>query len=194
MIEPSKMDAIQMEYTGLLSAQLESQRQYFESRIAAAEKDGQEQLERIEQESSKLNSLCAPLEQQLQARRTELHAQQQLETKVADEFSSAMKNFATTKKEVKKLIALQEEWRQQAVKLQEQMAKLTAEQKERQEGLRQQIHDLKQHITASKEVSQASPEKKQELQAGHLVVVPSPDNGQNRGRGRGRKPKKTRNR
>ncbi|KAK9452622.1 BRCA1-associated protein 2-domain-containing protein [Dipodascopsis uninucleata] len=142
-----KLDSIGMEYTYLLTSQLESQRSYFEDKIAtAADKASAalEKLEKIQQESEKMQMTLSSIVDE--------------NSKLKNELPSLQKEYEKAKKKADSLQtiskSLEKEWREEKIMNENMVKKLELLTKERTEkdreieDLREQLRDVMLYLDA----------------------------------------------
>ncbi|XP_019855979.1 PREDICTED: BRCA1-associated protein-like [Amphimedon queenslandica] len=183
--EDEKIDSLQLEYTYLLTSQLESQRLYFEEKLTRVEEEAREQISQLEGRCRSTVIEKERLEEKMEEERKEREKKyQQLHgrlTKVLNELGEEKelnKCMSDNQKVFCERFALLEE---------ETEAKLRKKDKDI-EDLREQVKDLMFALDVQQKISQSSPEKQQEFREGHMVVTHTPP-GKRGGGGRGRRGK-----
>ena len=142
----SKVDAIEQEYSHLLATQLDSQRQFFESLLAGAERDCALKIEAAEQAALKFKQEA---EKALAQAKDSDRKRQSADKKLADAVSSLEllkkeKDFFRSLNET--LLANQKDFQQQL-----QLAKTEAVKKEAAfKDMEEQVRDLMVYIEAQK--------------------------------------------
>lgn len=165
-----KIDSLQLEYSYLLSSQLESQRLYFEEKMTCIEKELNEQLQVVElrcrsavSEKEQLESKLNVLDKEKRANEKKLNQQQTRLTKLSAELKE--------EKEMNKCLSTNQKlWRDRVESLEEKID-VTIQQKEKEmKELQEQVRDLMFYLETQKKVEASPEETRQELQRGHVTV------------------------
>ncbi|XP_014229674.1 BRCA1-associated protein [Trichogramma pretiosum] len=165
-----KVDSVQLEFTYLLTSQLETQRQYFEERLdkieqrASAETNElKEKVDHLSEENDKMKTQVAALNRD----------KQNLEKKLQGS-SSKLSKLQTQLTEEKELrLALQRNqtsWQEKHKKLQDEMNDYKEKKESETTDLREQIRDLMFFIEAQKQIENSA--EKEEIASGRIVVGP----------------------
>lgn len=186
--DDEKIDSLQLEYTYLLTSQLDSQRLYFEEKLERAEKEAAEQISvlntrcrNISSENEKLGILISELEKEKKERDKKLN---QLQTKLSKVHSELQEE-----KELNKYLSdNQHAWRDRVTALEEKMHSTMDKKDQEIKDLQDQVKDLMFYLETQQKISQAPEGTKQDIQGGHLVVTVSPEasGGGKKGRKKGR--------
>lgn len=166
-----KIDSLQLEYTYLLTSQLESQRLFFEEKVARVEKEANEQLMVMESRCRGLVSAKEQLEEQVSELEREKKANdkklQQLQAKVA-KLTSDLKE----EKELNKCLSENQKLWKDRVGVLEKKIDVTIQQKEQEmKELQEQVRDLMFYLETQKKIADSPEDTRQEIQEGHLVVT-----------------------
>jgi len=186
-----KMDSLQLEYTYLLTSQLEDQRSYFMSKLHRVEEEAGKEL-------SAATHMCASLQdsaQKLEAELAETRREKvKGEAKMAN-LSARLNKLAGEVAEEKQMNAClrsnQEQWQEQLRRKEVELA-VTQQTKDREiQELKDQVRDLMFYLESQAKI-QESP-LKGEIEGGSIVIGDSPggQEGQSTPRKqKGRRPKK----
>lgn len=164
-----KIDAVQLEYTYLLTNQLETQRRYYEEMMALAGKEAALQNEALTEANRHLTEENRRLADRLEAARKERQA---LEKKVAAVGVKLAKTAAGLGEEQalnKSLRANQEEWARRLADIERSNGE-----KERQIGeLQEQLRDVLFFLEAKDKLQTVTEVSKEELQGGQIYIQDS---------------------
>ena len=164
-----KMDSLQLEYTYLLTSQLEDQRRYFEKKLSRMEEGAGKELSELTYRAKQTEEDKSVLSQELESVRRE---KMKLESKVGQlcqKLEKVTKEFAEEKQLNKSLRENQEGW-QTKLKKTEVELNVTKELKEREiSDLKDQVRDLMFFLEGRDKV-QESP-MKSELEEGSIIVA-----------------------
>ncbi|XP_047229218.1 BRCA1-associated protein isoform X2 [Girardinichthys multiradiatus] len=198
--QDEKIDALQLEYSYLLTSQLESQRIYWENKIVHLEKETAEEINNMKAKFKETLERCDNLEQRLGEISKE---KQSLEKKCTQLNSRVMKLSQELKEEQEMNRCL----RANQTQLQTQLAE--EERKGKESGdrkdvviteLQEQLRDVMFYLETQQKIEQLSSEARSEIQEGQINIPASqtdgalgsdgagPSSGRGR-RGRGRKRK-----
>lgn len=170
LLSEEKVDSLQLEYSYLLTSQLESQRLYFEDKMAHIEKELTEQLQLVESrcrstvsEKELLESKVSNLEKEKKANEKKLTQQQTRLTKLTSELKE--------EKEMNKCLSTNQKLWRDRVEALEGKIDVTIQQKEREmKELQEQVRDLMFYLETQKKVEASPEDTRQELQKGHVMV------------------------
>jgi BRCA1-associated protein len=168
--DDEKIDSLQLEYTYLLTSQLESQRLFFEEKLAVVEAEANEQLSAMELRCrsvvSEKNSLEEKLGEVEREKKTSEKKIQQLQQKIT-KLSTQLKE----EKELNKCLSENQKlWKDRVTALEEKID-VTIKQKEKEMGdLQEQVRDLMFYLETQKKIAQSPEGARQELQEGQVVV------------------------
>ncbi|CAG05318.1 unnamed protein product [Tetraodon nigroviridis] len=193
--DAEKIDALQLEYSYLLTSQLESQRIYWENKIAHIEKEVAEEGNNMKSKFKETLERCDNLEQRVSEISKE---KQSLEKKCAQLATRAAKLSQELKEEQEMNCCLRANQNQ----LQSQLAEEERKGKDNGhlkdaaiEELQQQLRDMMFHLETQQQIQHLLPEARSEIQEGQINIAAGPAEssagaGAGRGRrGRGRKRK-----
>lgn len=183
IVQDEKLDSITLEYTYLLTSQLESQRRFFEERIEHIEKEALKQVEDVEHKSKAALEQCSRLEQKLslsqKEKQTHERKVQQLQTKV-----QKLGTDLTEEREMNKCLTKnQSQWQKKVADMERRLEEKDKEVKD----LQEQLRDIMFYLEAQQKIAKESNETQQEIQEGHIVVgAPSASHSGKKGRKKGR--------
>lgn len=184
-----KLDSLQLEFTYLLTSQLESQRLYFEEALSRIEKQSEleqcelkEKTKRIIEENQNLQSKLATAlrEKQAQERRV-----QQLSAKL----SAAQNELQEERQMSKSMQHNQSVWHEKFITLEKKFEEQQKEKEKEIQSLKEQLRDIMFYLEAQNQIAQLP--DRDDIAGGEVVVgagalAPSPEVS-NRGKHRRRK-------
>uniref|UniRef100_A0A8C6P2W6 BRCA1-associated protein n=1 Tax=Nothobranchius furzeri TaxID=105023 RepID=A0A8C6P2W6_NOTFU len=197
--QDEKIDALQLEYSYLLTSQLESQRIYWENKIVHLEKETAEEINNMKAKFKETLERCDNLEQRLGEITKE---KQSFEKKCTQLNSRVVKLSQELKEEQEMNLCLRANQTQLQGQLAEEEHK--AKESERKDvvitELQEQLRDVMFYLETQQKIEQLSTEARSEIQEGQINIPASPSDGaldsagagpsSGRGRrGRGRKRK-----
>ncbi|CAI8029575.1 BRCA1-associated protein [Geodia barretti] len=153
--DDEKIDSLQLEYTYLLTSQLESQRLFFEEKLAVVEKEANEELSAMEQRCrsavTEKNGLEEKLAESERARKASDKKMQQLQQKL-EKLSTQLNE----EKQMNKCLSdNQRLWKDRVTMLEEKID-ITIKQKEKEmRDLREQVRDLMFYLETQKKIAES---------------------------------------
>ncbi|CAM9192924.1 unnamed protein product [Lampetra fluviatilis] len=175
-----KIDALQLEYSYLLTSQLESQRIYWEGKLTRLEKDVSEEMVNVKAKFKETLERCDSLEQKLNTLAKE---KQSLERKCATltQRQARLASDLDTERELNRCL------RSNQTSLQQASASESARQRARADELSEQLRDVTFALEAGHLLARLAPEERAEVMEGS-VELPAPvtDGGGGGGGGGGR--------
>jgi len=180
-----KMDSLQLEYTYLLTSQLEDQRNYFQSKLGRVEEDSGRQVHALQERLQQEAEAKQRIEKELDAVSRE---RTKCETKVGQLASKVSKLGGELEEEKqlnKSLRENQEEW-QTRLKRAEVEAAVLQQKKDREIlELQEQVRDLMFYMEAQSQVKESP--LKDEIQGGSITVGEAPPTKPAKGARKGKK-------
>lgn len=194
--QDEKIDALQLEYSYLLTSQLESQRIYWENKIVHLEKDAAEEINNMKTKFKETIEKCDSLEQKLNEL---IKDKQALERKCSQLNNRVLKLGTELKEEQEMNKYLRTNQIQLQTKLKEEEKKLkdTCDEKDRQiTEVQEQLRDVMFYLEARQKINEMPADTRQEIQEGQINIAvasaaPSPGaiTKQTSRRGRGKRNK-----
>ncbi|XP_062512359.1 BRCA1-associated protein-like [Corticium candelabrum] len=187
-----KIDSLTLEYTHMLTSQLDSQRLYFEEKMARMEKEALDQVTALEDRSRKYKEEMERLECQL-------HDDGKSKRKLEKRIEQLTTRLSKAEEEVKEEKEMNKCLRDNQQALKEKIERDHFEWEKRHEDevheLSEQIRDLMFYVETQQKMERVSDEQKQELQDGQIVVESPSEGGTatastSSGHSKGRKSKK----
>uniref|UniRef100_A0A1A8CJ44 BRCA1-associated protein n=1 Tax=Nothobranchius kadleci TaxID=1051664 RepID=A0A1A8CJ44_NOTKA len=172
--QDEKIDALQLEYSYLLTSQLESQRIYWENKIVHLEKETAEEINNMKAKFKETLERCDNLEQRLGEITKE---KQSFEKKCTQLNSRVVKLSQELKEEQEMNVCL----RANQTQLQGQLAEEEHKAKESGERkdvviteLQEQLRDVMFYLETQQKIEQLSTEARSEIQEGQINIPASP--------------------
>ncbi|XP_033194470.1 BRCA1-associated protein isoform X1 [Bombus vancouverensis nearcticus] len=163
-----KVDSVQLEFTYLLTSQLETQRQYFEDRLARLEQHSvlqttelREKVGQVSEENAKTKEQLATLTREKQNVDKRL---QQVSNKLVQ-----VQAELTEEKELRKALELnQASWQDKYKMLQDEMTEYQKTKQTEITNLKEQVQDLMFYLDAQNKVENS--ELREEIASGRIVI------------------------
>ena len=178
-VEDEKMDSLTLEYTYLLTNQLESQRLYFEEKIEFLESDAYEKISLMESDVHRATQDCRMLDTKL----SECEKERKQTEKKYEGVVSKVANLAKELRDEKQLNQClrdnQSMWKEQVAQLEMKFQLLEEERRAEVGELQGQVTDLMRHLEVQSAVGNAECGIKEDIQGGQVFVeqTSSPSNG-----------------
>jgi BRCA1-associated protein len=188
IVHEEKVDSLALEYTYLLTSQLEQQRHHFEERLQQIEKHKDRQIEELEQQVKVVLIDSAKKDQTVATLSKEKHALEKKCTLLQTKLTKLTTDVNNEQEMNEGLRKNQVDWQNKVALLDERLNKKDAEMAELQDQLRDVMFFLeaKQTLSSNQDVTQA------EIQEGQILVQASPEGaagGTSGGRKSKRKPR-----
>ncbi|NWQ82035.1 BRAP protein, partial [Columbina picui] len=195
MCQEEKIDALQLEYSYLLTSQLESQRIYWENKIVRIEKDTAEEV-------SSVLTVCEILLKRGPGRRETgdgaVHPLVQPECSQLNNKVAKLSNELKEEQELNKCLRANQALLQNKLKEEERVLKETCEQKDLQiSEIQEQLRDVMFYLETQQKINHLPAETRQEIQEGQINIAVASSAGSSTGgtgkpssrRGRGKRGK-----
>ncbi|XP_067329183.1 BRCA1-associated protein isoform X2 [Anolis sagrei] len=169
--QEEKIDALQLEYSYLLTSQLESQRIYWENKIVRIEKDTAEEINNMKSKFKETIEKCDSLEQRLNDL---LKEKQSLERKCTQLSAKVCKLTTELKEEqeMNKCLRANQLLLQNKLKEEEKLLKETCEQKDLQiTEIQEQLRDVMFYLETQQKINHLPVEARQEIQDGQINIA-----------------------
>ncbi|XP_054719594.1 BRCA1-associated protein-like [Uloborus diversus] len=170
MENEEKMDSMQLEYTYLLTSQLEAQRHYFEDRITRFETEALKQLEEMKEKTKHAVDERKQLEEKLNRVTREKQGQEKKIAQVSAKLNKIMLELKDEKEMNKCLRQNQALW-QQKLNIAEKALKEIRDVKDKEIlDLQEQVRDLMFYFDAKDKLQDVPNVSSQEIQEGQIVI------------------------
>ncbi|XP_029174662.1 BRCA1-associated protein [Nylanderia fulva] len=166
-----KVDSVQLEFTYLLTSQLETQREYFEERLSRLE---QRSMADISELRDKLGEVLEENSQFKKQFATFNRDKQTLEKRLLHSTNklAQVQTELTEEKDLRKALQLnQTSWQTKYKKLQDELSELKKTKEAETTDLKEQIRDLMFFLDAQKQIEESA--DREEIAAGRIVIPPS---------------------
>uniref|UniRef100_A0ACB8FZI6 Uncharacterized protein n=1 Tax=Sphaerodactylus townsendi TaxID=933632 RepID=A0ACB8FZI6_9SAUR len=171
MCQEEKIDALQLEYSYLLTSQLESQRIYWENKIVRIEKDTGEEINNMKTKFKETIEKCDALDRRL----NELIKEKQSLERKCSQLSTKVSKLTTELKEeqeMNKCLRANQILLQNKLKDEEKLLKETCEQKDLQiTEVQEQLRDVMFYLEAQQKINHLPAEARQEIQEGQINIA-----------------------
>uniref|UniRef100_A0A3P8R3D1 BRCA1-associated protein n=1 Tax=Astatotilapia calliptera TaxID=8154 RepID=A0A3P8R3D1_ASTCA len=186
--QAEKIDALQLEYSYLLTSQLESQRIYWENKIVHLEKETAEEINNMKAKFKETLERCDNLERRLGEMSKD---NQSIEKKCTQLNSRVVKLSQELTEEQEMNRCLRANQAQLQVQLSEEERK--AKENDRKDGtiaeLQEQLRDVMFYLETQQQIEHLPPEARSEIQEGQINIPASPSDGALGSAGAGRRSK-----
>jgi len=189
-IDNEKVDSLTLEYTYLLTNQLESQRQFFEQKIGFLEKEAFERITRLEENVHTSRIRNEKTETKLQSVEKEKKNLEKKYENVVGKATKLGKELKDEKQMNEFLRVNQGDWYKKVSDLEKRLVNLEEEKNRQLIELQSEITDLMKHLDFQSAINSSAGSVKEEIQGGHLFTeqgTPSPSKGGARSKTKGRK-------
>ncbi|KAL1501743.1 hypothetical protein ABEB36_007017 [Hypothenemus hampei] len=163
-----KVDSVQLEFTYLLTSQLDEQRMYFENKLALVESELSEQQADFNKQILELSNENMQLRSKLHQTNKE---KQSIEKKLQQQnskLSSALHDLNEEKQLGKALRSNQEQWQSKLASIEERFSELQAKKDKEVAELKEQVRDLMFFINAQQVIEKSA--DKEEIAQGTVTV------------------------
>lgn len=164
------MDSVTLEYTYLLTSQLENQRLYFQEKITRIEEEAAEQASSMEERTKKTLEECKKLELKLSVAEKEKKNADKKYTQVVTRVGKLVSDLKEEQELNKCLQENQKLWQEKLKQTEEKLLQAEAARKQEVSDLQEQLADLMRHLETQQAIASAPDETRQELQDGQIVV------------------------
>ncbi|CAH1800491.1 unnamed protein product [Owenia fusiformis] len=182
-----KIDSLTLEYTYLLTRELESQRRYFEEKLAVVESKAQEQCTELESRSMKTIDEYTQLEKKL----TDVTKEKQAHEKKAVQLSIKVAKLTKELKEEREMNQClrenQKDWVKRVEELETKFNHSIASKDKELQDVQEQLRDVMFYIEAQQKLSKTTEVSQAEIQGGHVIVGEAASKPADRKKGRTKK-------
>ncbi|XP_049768273.1 BRCA1-associated protein isoform X1 [Schistocerca cancellata] len=173
-----KMDSVQLEFTYLLTSQLDSQRLYFEDKLAHIEQQAYLEASELKEKVSKLSEENARLQTKLATLTREKQAMDKKLSQANARAVAARAELLEERQMGKALRENQAAWQDKFQQLEKQFSTYREEKDKELAEVREQLRDVMFYLEAQKQISESS--DRDEIAEGQ-IVVPEPSTAASRG-------------
>lgn len=165
-----KIDSVQLEYTYLLTNQLESQRNYFEETISRIEKDASHEIEEILEK----NKTIIVEKEELEGKLNSILKEKQIQDKKMNQLTTKLTKLTAELQEEsemnKCLRENQQAWQQRLSETELQLKQIQESKTKEIQDLKEQIRDLMFFLETQEKLKSVSDETREEIASGQIVV------------------------
>lgn len=172
-----KLDSVQLEYTYLLTSQLEKQRRYFEDCIDLAQKENMKQINELKEKTQ----IAVEERKELERKLNQVTKDRDAARRKNDQLSILLNK---TKQELQEecdmnkcLRENQLDWQKRLKEVESKLAEVQQTKDREIQELQEQLRDLMFYLDAKDKISSASSDIRQEIQEGTIVVGASGGSG-----------------
>ncbi|XP_036028024.1 BRCA1-associated protein [Onychomys torridus] len=173
--QEEKIDALQLEYSYLLTSQLESQRIYWENKIVRIEKDTAEEINNMKTKFKETIEKCDSLELRL----SDLLKEKQSVERKCTQLNTRVAKLSTElqeEQELNKCLRANQLLLQNRLKEEERLLKETCDQKDLQiTEIQEQLRDVMFYLETQQQISHLPAETRQEIQEGQINIPSAPN-------------------
>jgi len=165
-----KIDSVQLEYTYLLTNQLEAQRHYFEEALARIESDAHHQIDEVIDK----NKIIVEERDELKANLAVITKEKQSLDRKVNTLSTKLNKLQSELKEERELNACLREnqmgWQSKITETEVQLKELKTVKDKEVTELQEQVRDLMFFLETQEKLKTVSDEARDEIASGHIVV------------------------
>ncbi|XP_076452554.1 BRCA1-associated protein-like [Babylonia areolata] len=169
-IQEEKVDSITLEYTYLLTTQLESQRRYFEEKILEETKEANRRVTEMEEQLKVVAGEKSQISQHLSDITKEKHLLDKKCTQMHGRLSKALTELQEEKELNRCLRDNQQLWQQRVDALETSVRDLSTSKDKEVEELREQLRDVMFYLEAQEKLAATSDVSQEEIQEGQVIV------------------------
>lgn len=175
-----KVNSIQLEYTYILSNQLEAQRHYFEGTIRKIECEAQEHISEILDKNKVLLEDKERLEEETDRLKKERYSMEKKVNQLSSKLSKALTDLEEEKQLGKCLSENQDLWSKKLSDTEERLKALVRQKDNEITELKEQVRDLMFFLEAQNKLKDVPGATEEEIQASSIVVNPKPSTSKQR--------------
>ncbi|KAL3856749.1 hypothetical protein ACJMK2_011472 [Sinanodonta woodiana] len=169
-VEQEKLDSLTLEYTYLLTNQLESQRLYFEEKMNLVEKEAHNKVTELETQMLKCTKECQQLKGTV---RDLMQEKQQTEKKynhIHGRLKKALQDLQEEREMNKCLLDNQHVWQKKVATLEVQIKEFNEKKDQEIQDLKEQLRDVMFFVEAQQKLANTSDVSQEEIQEGQIIV------------------------
>lgn len=176
IVPDEKIDAVQLEYTYLLTNQLENQRHYYEETMASLEKSKQEQIEELLEANHHLNQENGKLTEQLKNLKKDRQTTEKKITQLNQKLTKVQAELIEERELNKALRENQDQWQKKFVENEKTSAEYKTKTEVEINELKEQLRDIMFYLEAKEKLGQVDDGAvtQEELHNSQVVIQQSP--------------------
>lgn len=171
--EQEKVDAVQLEFTYLLTSQLDTQRQYFEERLSRVEQAATTEAELLRERIAQLQKQLQRMEESAAKTERERQAAERRVSQLSQRLSHAHTELTDERQLGAALRSNQHDWQQKLSKLESRHQQMRLDKDSEIAELKEQIRDLMFYIDAGRAISESA--DREDIAAGTVTVPTTTD-------------------
>lgn len=172
-----KIDAVQLEYTYLLTNQLETQRRYFEDTIQKIESESQEKIKSLVEKTNTLTTERDALTRQVATLTKERNSIDKKLNAMSSKFSKTLHEVQEEKQLNQCLRENQEAWQKKLQQVEEKLTQVSTTKDKEVAELKDQVRDLMFFLEAQAKLKDVPDTTREEIESGTMFVSPSSSSG-----------------
>lgn len=165
-----KLEGVELEYTYLLTSQLQSQREYYERLLSEQRLQAEKCAGELEERSVMATEDCRCLKEQLTAVTRDKHSSDKKVQYLSQRLSRCLRELQDEQEMNSSLCENQKQWQDKVDGLQTQLAEHRLKTDEVVRDLREQVRDLMFAVEAQQKICDSSAEVREEIASGNIVV------------------------
>lgn len=170
-----KLDSVQLEYTYLLTSQLEKQRRYFEDCMDMLQKDSSRQINELKEKTQIAVEERKELERKLGQVTKERESTRRKSEQLSQQLNKTKGELQEEKEINKCLRENQVAWQSRLKEVETKLQELQKSKDQEIQDLQEQMRDLMFYLDAKEKISSSTSEVQQEIQEGTIIVgAPGP--------------------
>ncbi|XP_064482341.1 BRCA1-associated protein-like [Ornithodoros turicata] len=177
-----KLDSVQLEYTYLLTSQLENQRRYFEDCMDVVQKENMKQINELKEKTQIAVEERKELERKLSQVTKDKETARRKSDQLASQLSKTKQELQEEREMNKCLRENQQDWQRRLKDVETKLLHVQQSKDKEIQDLQEQLRDLMFYLDAKDKISSASSDVRQEIQEGTIVVGASGSQKQQRRR------------
>ncbi|CAG2194195.1 BRAP [Mytilus edulis] len=179
VVHEEKVDSLALEYTYLLTSQLESQRLYFEEKMNQIEENGKLTAQELDHRLQKEREINKDIQLKLRETEKDKHSMDKKCNHLHSRLTKVLSELQEEKQMNKCLLENQQVWQKKVLTLESQVKDLTCTKEKEITELREQLRDVMFYLEAQQKLSSATEISQEEIQDGKITLgasgnTPSP--------------------
>ncbi|CAC5377539.1 BRAP [Mytilus coruscus] len=170
VVHEEKIDSLALEYTYLLTSQLESQRLYFEEKMNQIEENGKLTAQELDHRLQKEREVNEDIQLKLRETEKDKHSMDKKCNHLHTRLTKVLSELQEEKQMNKCLLENQQVWQKKVQNLESQVRDLTCTKEKEINELREQLRDVMFYLEAQQKLSSATEISQEEIQDGKVIV------------------------
>eukprot|EP01135_Chromosphaera_perkinsii_P011360 Nk52_evm5s2391 gene=Nk52_evmTU5s2391 len=182
-----KVDAIELEYTYLLTSQLESQREYFQDKISRIEKEAITRISETEMKLLEMQRQFEEMQMRLGPLEKAKKAAEKKNRDILQKYEKTLNNYQEEKEMNANLSENQKLWQKKCIEIKRELNESEKQKKEAVAGLEEQVRDLMFFLEARDKIEAAPEDVRADIRDGSVSVAEGNSSGGGNGGGSGKR-------